>query len=405
MTLNYQKKGEIRSLTGLRGLAVLLVIIGHYSYWTSVVPLAEIPAWLTQRTGTARIGMAMFFTLSGYVIALSYSHWNWRARPGFNLTRLFFYRFARLYPAFFVFAVMIVLRSPSLRDLSDPQVQSYLLSHFLLWQVWLPVKYQGALADVDLFHISWSLSTECALYLLFGLGAILAAVLPGGRHKPVVLAGIFVLSACLLLRATWLMRHDIAPAGWSEADWDRWLFYISPYAVSLQFGLGVVAYRISRLSFLEKLAKIASDLGAAALIAVYFLITTSKVSDYFYVGMLASLATALLMIGALSDSVANRVLSGRAIVYIGTISYSLYLFHFLTPAFGFHGPLQTFDLTAAAYFALNFVVVLAFAIMLAAGVYMLVEVPGRRAIRAAADRLLGLPRAAPLESEQGAPAE
>jgi len=46
------------------------------------------------------IGMAIFFPLSGYVIALSYSHWDWRTRPGFNLMRLFFYRFARLYLAF-----------------------------------------------------------------------------------------------------------------------------------------------------------------------------------------------------------------------------------------------------------------------------------------------------------------
>lgn len=405
MTLKYQKKGEISSLTGLRGLAALLVIIGHYPVWTSVVPLAARPAWLTQWTGTPGIGMAIFFTLSGYVIALSYSHWDWRARPGFNLTRLFFYRFARLYPAFFVFAVVIVLRSPSLRDLSDPQAQSYLLSHFLLWQAWLPVKYQGALADGDLFHVSWSLSTECALYLLFGLGAILSAVLPGGRHKPIVLAGLFFVSTCLLLRAAWLMRHDIAPAGWSDADWDRWLFYISPYAVSLQFGLGVIAYRISRLSLPEKLPKIASEFGAAGLLAVYFLIATSKVRDPFDVAMLASFATALLMIGALSDSVANRVLSGRAIVYIGTISYSLYLFHFLTPGIGFSGQLQILDLTAAAYFALNFLVALAFAIMLATGVYMFVEVPGRRAIRAAADRLLGVRRAAPVAREQGAPAE
>jgi hypothetical protein len=45
--------------------------------------------------------MAIFFTLSGYVIALSYSDWDWRECPAFNLIRLFFYRFARLYPAFF----------------------------------------------------------------------------------------------------------------------------------------------------------------------------------------------------------------------------------------------------------------------------------------------------------------
>jgi peptidoglycan/LPS O-acetylase OafA/YrhL len=403
--MEYRKKGEISSLTGLRGLAAVLVIITHFPVWTSVVPLAARPAWIEQWSGTAGIGMAIFFTLSGYVIALSYSHWDWRARPAFNLTRLFFYRFARLYPAFFVFAVVNILRSPTLRDLSDPENQSYVISHFLLWQAWLPVKYQGALADADRFHVSWSLSTECALYLLFGIGAMVAAMLPGGRRKPLVLGVVFFVSVAVLLRAAWLMRHDIAPAGWNDAEWSRWLLYISPYAVSLQFGLGVVAYRISRRSLPTKLAKIASDLGAAGLIAVYLLISTAVLRDPFHHAMLASLATALLMIGALSDSIANRVLSGRAIVYIGTISYSLYLFHWLTPSIGFNGQSPVLDSAAAAYYALNFLVAFVFAIMLATGVYTLVEVPGRRAIRAAADRLLGIQRAAPVGSEQGAAAE
>jgi peptidoglycan/LPS O-acetylase OafA/YrhL len=123
-------KTEIPSLTGLRGLAALLVVIGHYSVWTAVTPMAEVPAWIRAWANAAPgIGMSIFFTLSGYVIALSYSHWDWRQRPGFNLVRLFFYRFARLYPAFFVFAVLIVMRTPALRDLSDPEVQTDVAAH------------------------------------------------------------------------------------------------------------------------------------------------------------------------------------------------------------------------------------------------------------------------------------
>ena len=96
-----RKPGEIPSLTGLRGVAALLVIIAHYWTWARVTPVAALPASIEPWTRTSDIGMAIFFTLSGYVIALSYSHWDWRGRPAFNLVRLFFYRFARLYPAFF----------------------------------------------------------------------------------------------------------------------------------------------------------------------------------------------------------------------------------------------------------------------------------------------------------------
>jgi hypothetical protein len=81
-------------------------------------------------------------------------------------------------------------------------------------------------------------------------------------------------------------------------------------------------------------------------------------------------------------SVTNRLLSGRSIVYVGTISYSLYLFHFLTPPIALHGRhFDSYTSTAAGFHAVSFV-----------------------AIRRVADQLLGL-RSAPSAGEQGVPAE
>jgi peptidoglycan/LPS O-acetylase OafA/YrhL len=399
-----KEKAEIHSLTGLRGLAALLVIFSHYWVWTRVTPMAELPVWMGPWTSTSDLGMAIFFTLSGYVIALSYSDWDWRERPAFNLVRLFFYRFARLYPAFFLFAVLAVLRSPTLRDLSDPETQSYLVPHLLFWQAWLPVKYDGELAPFDQFHVAWSLSVECALYLAFGVGAIFCAALPGWRYKPLFLAIVFFVSTTVLVRTAWSERDHIAPAGWSDWDWGRWLFHFSPYAVSLQFAIGVVAFRLS-LRVPMRLSGIASNLGAAGLVVIYLLIVMRELHDLFDVAILTSLSTALLMIGALSDSIANRLLANRGIVYVGTISYSLYLFHFVTPNIVFYGELPTYDLSAAAYHAAHFLIAFVLAIMLATGVYRLVEVPGRRAIRGAADRLLGVRRAPRVAREQAEPAE
>jgi peptidoglycan/LPS O-acetylase OafA/YrhL len=118
-----------------------------------------------------------------------------------------------------------------------------------------------------------------------------------------------------------------------------------------------------------------------------------------------ALSTALLMIGSLSSSVTNRFLTRPGLLYIGTISYSLYLFHFAVPPIAFHGQFQTFNFSAAVYYIVNFAFSLAVAIMLATGVYRFVEVPGRRMLRAAGDRLLGIRRAMPVESERSAAAE
>ena len=71
-----KEKADIHSLTGLRGLAALLVIFSHYWAWTRTTPTAELPVWIEPWTSTSDLGMAIFFTLSGYVIALSYSGCN-----------------------------------------------------------------------------------------------------------------------------------------------------------------------------------------------------------------------------------------------------------------------------------------------------------------------------------------
>jgi peptidoglycan/LPS O-acetylase OafA/YrhL len=398
----YQKRGEIPSLTGLRGLAALLVVITHYWVWTRVTPADALPQSIERWTRTSGIGMAIFFTLSGYVIALSYGHWDWRVRPVFNLVRLFFYRFARLYPAYLVFVILVVLRYPALQEL-DQHAFGYLVPHLLLMQSWLPMKFDGELTADGHFHVAWSLSVECALYLAFGIGAILAVALPRWRYKSIWLGIAFFALGTLLVEMVWPARVLLRPDGWSDSDWIKWGFYYSPYAVVLQFGIGVAAYKLSMLTFFPSWSRLASDIGAAGLVAVYLLTATDQLQDAFNAGMFTSLTTAAVMIGVRSNSVVNRMLSGRAIVYVGTISYSVYLFHFITPPIALHS--RTFDVfssTAAAYHAVNFASSLALTIIFATGVYYLVEVPGRRAVRVAADRLLGV-QSRPVK--QGLPAE
>ena len=369
-------------------MAALLVVVEHYWQWARVTQPDVLPPAIDRWMNTSSIGMGVFFTLSGYVIALSYSNWDWRARPVFNLVRLFFYRFARLYPAFLVFVVTVILWRPQLHDLYDPATRDYLLPHLLLWQSWAPVKFGGELAAHDYFHVSWSLSVECALYLAFGLCAIVVAALPPWRHKALVLGTLCFATVWLAVDGAWTLRETLIPTGWTETDWLLWLYHYSPCAVALQFGIGVAAYRISRGRLPPTFARLASHAGTLGLTAIYIRLVTGW-NDHLTAGLAVALATAVLMVGALSDSVVNRLLSGRAIVYVGTVSYSLYLFHFAAPPLALHGMFfDSYTVTAATYHVVNILASLGLALVIATGVYHLVEVPGRRAIRAAADRIL-----------------
>jgi peptidoglycan/LPS O-acetylase OafA/YrhL len=153
----------------------------------------------------------------------------------------------------------------------------------------------------------------------------------------------------------------------------------------------------------RSLATLASEIGGLALIAVYLRFAIAPPGMRFDQTVLVSLATGLILVGALSDSATNRLLSGRAIIYVGTISYSLYLFHFVTPSIALQSrSFASFTPTAAFFHAVNFAASFALAIALATGIYRLVEVPGRRFIRGIADRLLGIKR---ISSVVGSPAE
>jgi peptidoglycan/LPS O-acetylase OafA/YrhL len=384
------KRGEIASLTGLRGLAALLVVINHFALWTRIV---DQPQELLQRlTSTDAVAMAIFFTLSGYVIALSYGDWDWQGQPGFNLVRLLLYRVARLYPAFLVFAWLIVLRSPTLRDLSDPDVDGYLLSRVLLVYTWLPHKYEGMLPYEDHFHVAWSLSVEAGLYLGFGLAAIVIAMLPKGRFRTVSLAVVFFVVTWVLLGEVWSARATLAP-DWEEWTWGYWLYLHSPWGVSLQFVTGVLAYKAGR-RLPVSLAAWFANAGGLGLLAIYGLIATRVVKYPTDQALLASAATAFVMIGCHARSATTALLSARALVYLGTISYSLYLFHFLAPHLGFAGTSARFEGNVAVYQSMNFAFAIFVAIIIASGMYRLVELPGRRVLRAFADRLLGLRRPA-----------
>jgi peptidoglycan/LPS O-acetylase OafA/YrhL len=384
-------KTEIPALTGLRGLACILVVFAHFYSPMRVTP--EIPSWMAVVFSTPGIGMAIFFTLSGYVIALSYSHWDWGDRPVFNLVRLFFYRFARLYPAFLLFAVLVMFRTPLLTRIEDGTADSW-VSHMLLTYTWVPATYDGQETPADYFTVAWSLSVECGLYLAFGLAAILIVAAPPWRNKAVHLSLVYAVAAVLLLWGAWTFRANLKPDALTDEEWWRWLMFFSPFGISIQFVIGVAAYRLGRRPWPGTWLRIASIVGGLGLIAIYFLGIYGSINfagiGNTMITTLVALATALIMIGSLAGGPVNRILSTRAAVYVGTISYSLYLFHMFVPILTSYERFTAFGAVAAIHHAISFAFAILVAIILATGVYHLVEVPGRRVIRAAADRMLGV---------------
>jgi peptidoglycan/LPS O-acetylase OafA/YrhL len=183
------------------------------------------------------------------------------------------------------------------------------------------------------------------------------------------------------------------PTGWTDGEWYRWLFAFSPWGVALQFGAGVLAYRISAMELPAVCYRLANHAGALGLLGVYVAGATGVVTQHVPQAIVSGASTALLMIGATSPTATNRLLAHPVLLHIGMVSYSLYLFHFVAPALGFSGKLPTVTEASVLFSIINFVLCTFMAVMLATGIYYLVEVPGRRAIRRVGDEWLGIQRA------------
>lgn len=175
-----------RALTGLRGIAALMVVTHHYA----LLDLPSRPLWPDLYRGMY-LAVDLFFVLSGYVMALAYAHWFTPGRASLLLYAEFVLRrLARLWP---LHAVMTL---------------ALLASHYLSgqWTAW-PKLIATNLLLVQAWGVSqslnppsWSISTELAAYLLFP--GLVAAALHGPRVRAWLMAG---LAAALLAVAVTLV--------------------------------------------------------------------------------------------------------------------------------------------------------------------------------------------------------
>lgn len=401
-------KPIINSLTGLRGVAAMLVVVHHYFYWCAPFALVPRPDWLDGIFATDRLGMTCFFTLSGFVIAYNYLDFGWTRRPLRSTVHFLFLRFSRLYPALLLFIGMIVMMrwtSPTYAN----GFSTWTVLHLLSVESWLPMKLNGAAPDSNIFNVSWSISTEFMLYLVFALCMLLAAVFTRvggafGRWALGVLIGAYLVGVIALAQMPALFEElkSIIPVPLeplTDAEWKRWFFYISPYFRLVEFALGggaalvVMKYKealhASRRTF--------RFLAAAAVAGLLFYYGVAIVPNdlqpgrVFYL-LAPSICFALILLNCEDDSRVNRALSTGPLLFVGEISYSLYLFHPLSPRIGIVWPDQVFDMSMLPILILNMSVTILCALAFAYGTYRLVEMPSQGALRRLWTRVVGSSR-------------
>jgi peptidoglycan/LPS O-acetylase OafA/YrhL len=293
------RSGYRPEIDGLRAVAIVAVICNHFN--NRVLP-------------GGFLGVDIFFVISGYVISASLAS---RRHEGFAAFLSSFYqrRLKRLWPALIlviaVVSILICLVNPS-PGLSLQTGLAGLIGVANLYLYKLKTDYFAGSTELNVFTHLWSLGVEEQFYFLYPFLFWFSGLGRRGSRPGLVFGGIVgSLSLLSLLAYLWLRSHDPEAA-----------FFMLP-ARFWELGLGCLSFLFYRRSKPGAPARLASWLCMALILAAFLvppsLATVSTLTVVFATAILISLLTC--------NKPLQRLLSLPYLVFIGLISYSLYLWH------------------------------------------------------------------------------
>jgi peptidoglycan/LPS O-acetylase OafA/YrhL len=314
------RTGEIKALSGLRIIAAVWVVLFHFR------PLLEQSApgfrsALAPVLNCGAQGVDLFFILSGFVLTWNYldrmgDSWSMRGTLHFLWLRL-----ARVWPvylvtlhlaALWILFTLYVGHEPS--KVADTLNAVSYVRQVMLMQLWFQPFFDGTSWDGP----AWSISAEWLAYLLFGvLVLVVFRVARATRVRGLLwLAFAASLPPTLLLLAT----------GQFYTPWS-WL----PRIV-MQFIAGALACAAVRKLQLSDRARhgagYLSVLLLVAIVGILYLLDAHPIAKiYDSSGFVDVLFVPLVVTLAIGFGTLPGLLSTRVMVYLGHISFSLYMVH------------------------------------------------------------------------------
>lgn len=307
-------RGRLASLTGLRAVAALLVVGTHAAFATGKLSHGYVGlVW-----ARLEIGVSIFFALSGYLL---FRPWVVAAADGAAAPSTRAYarrRLRRVMPAYVV-TVLVAYGVYTFYSTGPNPGQSWsgLIRHLTLTQIYtdnylLTYLHRG-------LSQTWSLAVEAAFYVALPLLAyLLLVVVCGDRWQPArLLAGLAGLAA---ISPLWLFV--LTTTDWLPNSAGMWL---PAQLAAFAGGMAVAVLQVMGVRWRA---------GLVVPVAVALFLSTvsvagplSKAVLYAVIAMLV-VAAPTLAAGGLSD----RLLSSRPMVWLGEISYEIFLVHVLVMA-------------------------------------------------------------------------
>ena len=304
---------RVPELDGLRGIAILLVLVYHFG--ADFSGTGVLPSSVVTVIKQGWIGVDLFFVLSGFLIGgiLIDSRRSPQFFKSFYVRR--FFRIVPLYWLLFALSLVGVPGVPKVR--SEVPWYAFLTFTQNFWTA------QGRPAMVAFMGVTWSLAVEEQFYL--AIPVLIRAVRE--KYLPWLVLGLVVMAPVLRLVLYYYLTGDMRRAAPYE---------LTPCRADA-LGLGVLAAIVLRKPQVwQALAERGWLLNAALLVLAmgmpYFLRAnmhqSSLVNTSLAYTWIALFFVCLLLIAVTQkQAIISRPLRARALMATGGLAYCLYLFH------------------------------------------------------------------------------
>lgn len=298
-------------LDGFRGYAILLVIIGHF--YRDIIKVAQ-------------FGVTLFFFVSGFLITKLLIYEYDKANT-VHLKEFYLRRFFRLYPALlFMLLISVVV----ILTYGYPLIITDILAGIFYFTNYFLVYFKPVLPAENYPLVSgvlWSLSVEEHFYLLFPFLFLLLFGKKNGIFSIVLLALLFLFLIVKILVFTQVPYSDAT----------RIIYFTTHCRVdSILFGClaAIWMYSGSSQRYMNALKS-----KAIAIVALIVLLLTELMPFPFFQNTLKYTFEGicfLLIIPGFQFREQNgwmrRIVENKVMTYVGKLSYSLYLFHWVARA-------------------------------------------------------------------------
>jgi peptidoglycan/LPS O-acetylase OafA/YrhL len=346
-------KADIRSLTGVRGVAAVIILIYHFSKFR-LDPASSVVVWAVPH---GYLAVDMFFMLSGFVIGFVYKDF-FSSAPLTSYKTFLIKRFARLYPAYIVIAAFYALKI-ALGLTGEETFARFnafdVIGNLLMLAGW-------GLHIYPLIGVSWASSAELGSY-------IVAPVL----IKYTLQKSIARWTVCVALSLLAIYCISITGQGSSgPLDVVEDSSHLPLLRAVAGFTLGLATFRFA--AHLDRLSATAQDVLVVVILASMLTVAVLTADDLpIYLLFMPFIA-----ILSRDGRVAQLLFGNRHVYHLGLISYSFYLIHPLFLTFAERSS-RHFGSTVTSY-ALCVLVSFAAIWLLSYLSYRFVEIPGRQFI-------------------------